>query len=288
MQEATPLFDADLWQRRRARAMRQFAEVDFIQRRIEEHLLDCLLDMRRGFPRVLVIGCADGRFAQALEGRFGIEALVLADEVQACVPEGGVWIRNEVLPQEPEAYDAVILNAALHRMQDVPGVLAQVQRLLVPDGLVLACFPGGETLNELRQSVREAEIAVLGGLSPRVIPFMDVRDTGGLLQRAGFALPVVDSDRFQVTYAHLFDLMKDLRAMGAANPLFQRRRAATPKGVFIKAAEYYAQHFPATDGSERIAATVELILAIGWKPAVSQPRPAQRGSGKHSLRDALK
>jgi hypothetical protein len=173
----------------------------------------------------------------------------------------------------------------LQFVNDLPGVLVQIRHALKPDGLFLAALIGGETLTELRQSFAEAESDVEGGASPRVAPFADLRDLGGLLQRAGFALPVADADRVSVRYDSAFALMHDLRRMGATNALVDRRRAPLKRTTLMRMAEIYARRFSDNDG--RIRATFEVLWLSGWAPHPGQQQPLRPGSAKTRLADAL-
>ena len=173
----------------------------------------------------------------------------------------------------------------LHWANDPVGQLVQCRRALRPDGLFLGVLFGGQTLAELRACLAESEVSVTGGLSPRVLPMAEIRDLGGLLQRAGFALPVADSATRTVTYADAGRLMTDLRAMGEANALEGRLRRPTRRGVFAQAAMRYAAGFPAPEG--RIRATFEMIFLTGWAPDDSQPKPLRPGSAARRLADAL-
>ena len=183
------------------------------------------------------------------------------------------------------AHDLIVHAMALHWADDPVGQLVQCRRALVPDGLLLAVLPGGRTLAELRAALAEAEAAVTGGLSPRVLPMAEIRDLGGLLQRAGLALPVADSLSLPVSYADAFALMRDLRAMGESNALAGRLRRPTRRAVLLDAAARYARAWPAPDG--RVQATFELIFLTGWAPDESQPRPLRPGSARARLADAL-
>jgi hypothetical protein len=161
----------------------------------------------------------------------------------------------------------------------------QVRRALKPDGLFLAALAGGDTLTELRQSFAAAESEIEGGISPRVAPFADLRDLGGLLQRAGFALPVIDSERITVRYDTVFALMHDLRRMGATNALTERRRTPLRRKTLLRMAEIYAERF--ADADRRLRATFEIIWLSGWAPHESQQQPLKPGSAKARLADAL-
>lgn len=190
--------------------------------------------------------------------------------------------------------DLVIHAWGLHLANDPVGQIVQCGRALRPDGLFLAVAPGGETLNELRTVLAEAEIAETGGLSPRVAPMSEIRDMGALLQRAGLALPVADAVKHRVSYPSLIRLMHDLRHMAEGNPLADRRRQATRRAVFARAEALYAQHFSDPDTAEttvdapaRLLATFELLFLTAWRPDVSQPQPLRPGSASHSLAEAL-
>jgi SAM-dependent methyltransferase len=193
---------------------------------------------------------------------------------------------EEILPFAPESFDLVASTLALQHANDLPGALVQIRRALKPDGLFLGCLLGGQSLNELRTALAIAESELCGGISPRVAPFADIRDMGALLQRAGFALPVADSEPLVARYADMFGLMADLRAMGATNPLEARARRPTPRRLFARAAQIYAERFGDPDG--RVRATFELIFLSGWAPHESQQKPLAPGSAKMRLAEALK
>jgi len=193
---------------------------------------------------------------------------------------------SEVLKLEPESFDLVISALALQFANDLPGVLAQIRRALKPDGLLLAAMIGGDTLTELRQAFAAAEAECEGGVSPRVAPFADLRDVGGLLQRAGLALPVTDVDRIVVRYGSAFALMADLRRMGATNILLERRRMPTRRTTVLRMAQIYAERFADADG--RIRATFDVIWLSAWAPHESQPKPLAPGSAQASLEAAVR
>lgn len=192
----------------------------------------------------------------------------------------------EEVPLEPQSANLVLSPLSLHLTNDTPGVLIQIRRALKPDGVFLAAIPGAGTLQELRDVLLATEIEMTGGASPRVVPFADVRDIGGLMQRAGFTLPVVDAENYTVRYDSLFPLMRDLRAMGMANPLAARSRKPLTRRFFLRAAEIYAERYADPDG--RIRATFSIIYASGWAPHESQQKPLRPGSAKARLADALK
>ena len=200
-------------------------------------------------------------------------------------PAARIVADDEVLALQPGAHDLVIHALALHWANDPVGQLVQSCRALRPDGLFLGFAFGGQTLNELRACLAEAEAAMTGGLSPRVLPMAEIRDLGGLLHRAGFALPVADSLSHAVSYRDAWHLMADLRAMGEANALAARLRHPTRRAVLADAAARYAARFKRPDG--RITATFEIICLTGWAPHASQQQPLRPGSAVQRLADAL-
>jgi SAM-dependent methyltransferase len=193
---------------------------------------------------------------------------------------------RELLPCAAESLDLAVSALAFQFVNDLPGVLTQIRRALRPDGLLLAAMIGGDTLTELRQSFAAAEVECEGGISPRVAPFADLRDLGGLLQRAGLALPVTDVDRIVVRYETAFALMQDLRRMGATNILIERRRAPTRRTTLLRMAQIYGERFADPDG--RIRATFDVIWLSAWAPHESQQKPLRPGSAKASLEEAVK
>lgn len=182
-------------------------------------------------------------------------------------------------------HDLVIHALALHWANDPVGQLVQMRRALKPDGLMLATLFGGRTLHELRACLAEAEAEISGGLSPRVAPMGELRDLGGLIQRAGLALPVADAQSLTVAYDDLWHLMRDLRAMGETNALNSRPRTFARRALFDRAATLYHQHFAMADG--RIPATFDIVYLTGWAPSASQPKALRPGSAAQRLSDAL-
>jgi SAM-dependent methyltransferase len=194
--------------------------------------------------------------------------------------------QHEALGLPEAAFDLAVSLLTLHETNDTPGVLSQIRRALKPDGLFLACVPAAGTLAELRDCLIAAEAELSGAANARVLPFMDVRDAGALLQRAGFALPVTDGETLTVRYDTLFNLMLDLRAMGATNTLASRSRSFARRALFLKAAEIYAMRHSDADG--RVRATFSFVWMSGWAPHDSQQKPLRPGSATTRLADVLK
>lgn len=285
MEQPSIIFNRRLLRNRRDRCAAKFGEYDFLIRAASEQLVDRLDDMTRRFDTAITIGSHSGIVGQMLQQSPKIGHLIQTDLspamlTQACGPR--VVCDEAWLPFADASVDLVISVWSLHWVNDLPGTLIQIRRMLKPDGLFLCIIPGAHTLLELRESLSHAESELTGGISPRVAPFVEVRDAGNLLQRAGFALPVVDSSMLQVTYPHALKLMHDLRGMGENNHLMQQRTATAPRALFAHTAAYYAQHFPAEDPA-RITASFELITLTGWAPHTSQQQPAKRGSGRVNL-----
>jgi len=281
-------FDRITLRRRRERAARSLPAADFLHREVAHRLAERLEDVRRNFPLALELGCHTGQLAAALDGRDGIERLIRTDLALAMVRGAGgeaVVADEEALPFGPDRFDLVLSGFALHWVNDLPGALVQIRHTLRPDGLLLAALPGGSSLPELREALMRAELEITGGAAARVAPFVDVRDAGMLLQRAGFALPVVDVDTITVTYPDPLRLMRDLRAMGEANALTERSRRPLGRAVLLRAAEIYRDLFAGPDG--RLPATFQILMLTAWKPDPGQPQAKRRGSGQASLAKAL-
>ena len=282
------VFDRLAVRRHRDRAAAGFAAHDFLKREVAERLADRLADMTRGFPLALELGAHDGTLARALSGRGGIATLVQCDLSPVMLARGQglrVAADEERLPFAAGAFDAVLSVLSLHWVNDLPGTLIQAWHALRPDGLFLAALFGLGTLIELRQAFAEAELSGEGGVSPRVSPFVELRDAAGLLQRAGFALPVADAETIDVTYADPLRLMAELRGMGEANAVVERRKRFTRRATLLAAAAAYRDRFARTDG--RVPASFEVIWLTAWKPDPSQQKPLRPGSAAQRLADAL-
>jgi len=279
---STPdVFDRSLLRRRLARALKD-GYADFLLLRAVEDLQERLSTVLRSFTLALDVGTPTSAAADALR-RSGLAETVV--RLAPVAEVGAVQGDEERLPFSGEQFDLAVSLLALQAVNDLPGALIQIRRALKPDGLFMGALLGGSTLTELRQALTQAEAEIESGVSPHVAPFADLRDIGGLLQRAGFALPVTDSDVIRVRYANAFALMRDLRAMGLTNALNDRRRTPLKRSTLIRAAEVYAERFADPDG--RIPATFEIVWLSGWTPHESQQKPLRPGSAKMRLADAL-
>jgi len=282
------IFDRALLAQRRARAAGAMASADFLLKEVAADFADRLAMIKRDFARAVDLGGHTGLVADAIGRLANVGMVIRTERCEALLagrPGAKLVCDEELLPFAPESLNLVVSGLTLQWVNDLPGTLAQIAAALKPDGLFLAALLGGDTLYELRQALTAAESETRGGASPRVSPFIEVRELGALLQRAGFALPVADTDRLTARYADMFELMGELKAMGATNVLSERSRVPLPRGVLLRAAEIYAERFAGTDG--RIPATFEIVTATGWRPHDSQQKPLRPGSARMRLADAL-
>ncbi|MEK7820818.1 MAG: methyltransferase domain-containing protein [Pseudomonadota bacterium] len=306
MSETPIVFNRRAVRRNRDRAAPGLDRHDYLLAETAERLLDRLDDVKRDFPTALDLGCRNGtlaaRLGQDRRKRGGVRTLIQCDlsEKMARAARAGESPRDpkeaatlaaptlaadeEALPFAEGTFDLVLSSLALHWVNDLPGTLVQIRRALKPDGLFLAALFGGETLKELRGALTEADLATSGGASPRVSPFAQVRDLGQLLQRAGFALPVVDADTVTVAYADPAHLLADLRGMGEANATAARRKSFSRRALFAAALRNYPRA-AALEG--RVPATFQIVYLTAWAPHETQPKPLRPGSAKASLAAAL-
>ncbi len=285
-------FDRDLWVQRRNRAAKTLSNADFLLAETVARIVERLEDVKRGFPSAAVVGAWDGSMAAALVGRFGIETLTQVDAApemarlaEAAVPTAKTIVGDEeALPLEEASLDLIVAPLTLHWTNDLPGSLIQMRRALKPDGLLMAALFAGTTLQELRGHLTNAEVETTGGLSPRIAPMADLRDLGGLLQRAGLALPVADREIIPVSYSNPIRLLSDLRAMGESNVMRDRHKAPLRRDTLARLLELYAE---TADRDGNVTATFEIAFLHGWAPAPSQQQALRPGSAKMRLADAL-
>ena len=287
MNSSPVIVDRELLRTRLRRAL-ALGPSTFLLDRVAEELADRLASVLRTFPCGLDLGTPSDAVRRALAGSGKVDAIVAADALVEAEPGRSalaIAADEEALPFRDGSLDLAVSGLALHFVNDLPGTLVQIRRALRPDGLFVAALLGGDTLTELRQSFAAAEAEMEDGISPRVLPFADLRDLGSLLQRAGFALPVTDVDRVTVRYPSPLALMRDLRRMGATNPLIDRSRRPLRRATMARMLEIYAERFADRDG--RIRATFEIVYLSGWAPHESQQQPLAPGSAKTRLAQAL-
>lgn len=280
MEPRPDIFDRARRARYRDRMIAGFADHDFLHRAMLDELLDRLGDVQRDLPEILLIGCPDGSARAALEA-MGKRVACADPGFLAARAVGGVQADEDALPFADESFDLVIACGTLDSVNDLPGALILMRRVLRPDGLMLAAFAGAGSLPRLKAALLAAE-----GDRPgqHVHPQVDVRSAGDLLSRAGFAMPVADGEVLNIRYGDVVRLMHDLRGMGAGNALATRSPALT-REVLMRAAAHFAD---AADPDGRTAEQMALIYLSGWKPDPSQAAPARRGSATVSLAAALK
>ena len=282
------VFDRQIVRARRERAEAGFARHDFLFRECGARLAERVEDVSRRFDLALDLGGHGGILADALLAGGRVDAVVhcdLSERFARRARAPSLVADEEALPFRDASFDLIASNLALHWTNDLPGALVQARRALKSDGLFLGALFGGETLVELRACLLDAELAEDGGASPRVSPMAEMADMGGLLQRAGFALPVVDQDRIEVSYPDALALMRELRAMGESNAVAQRTRRPTRRATLARAAALYAERFGRKDG--RIPATFQVFYLTAWTPHPSQQQPRRPGSAHARLADAL-
>lgn len=276
MQQTPPIvFDRAARRKHLARRAARLPAHDFLWREGAALIGEAMALMRADFPCIAELMPRTHHLTAVLQARPGTCRVITPSQVQ----HDAEW-----LPFAENSLDAIASNMSLHAVNDLPGVLVQARRALRPDGLFIATLPGAESLRELRQVFAETEIALRGGITPRIAPFPELREMGHVLQRAGFALPVVDSVTLTITYPDLFALMHELRGAGEANTLQHRLRHFTGRGFFAQAAAWYAAQHGDAQG---IRVSAEILTLTAWKPAPSQQRPARRGSGARGLGEAL-
>jgi len=284
-------FDRTAVRRHRDRAAAGWAAHDFLQVELADRLADRLDDIRRPFERVVDLSCRDGLLSRRLASRAGRGLFVQSDPSPAFprrAAEGGrpaLVADEDLLPFAAGSFDLVLSLLSLHWVNDLPGCLLQIRRCLRPDGLFLGAMLGGETLAALREAFLAAELETTGGAAPRVSPMADLRDAAGLLQRAGFALPVADLDTVEVSYPDPLALLRELRGMGETNALRERPRNALRRDTLMEALASYQQACALPDG--RVRASFQVLWLAGWGPDDSQQKPLRPGSAQARLADAL-
>jgi NADH dehydrogenase [ubiquinone] 1 alpha subcomplex assembly factor 5 len=286
-------FDRTLLRQRRNRAANNYADHDFLVSEVTERLLDRLDDIKRPFPDVLNLGSHTGLAGELLTARADVSNVIQSDlspRMASAARQKNhlptIASDEEALPFAEESFDLVVSALSLHNVNDLPGTLIQANRCLRPDGVFLASMFAGQTLVELREVLMLAESETAGGVAPRISPFADVKDLGNLLQRAGFALPVADSEVITVRYEDPIKLFGDLRGMAESSILNARSRQPMRRKTLVRAMELYRERHASEDG--RIPATFEVVNLTAWRPDASQPKPAKPGSATISLADALK
>ena len=258
MSDPAEPFDRGARRRCRARAAANFGEHAFLKRSVAADLAERVAELGTGFACGLDLGCHDAR----VEG-FAAWSVALDPALAFAAAAGApaVVADEDRLPFADASFDVVVSALALHGVNDLPGALIQVRRALQPGGLFIAALFGGVSLGELRRDLIEAESALTGRVAARVSPMVDVQAAAGLLQRAGFVMPVVDVATLTLRYASAARALADLHGMAEGNILIQReplRRAVLAE---------VAARFEARAGADgRTAVEVEVLTLTGWAP----------------------
>lgn len=288
-QNPVDVFDRAAVLRFKTRAAPNIGQHNFLFDWALENIMERLALVKKDFPCCVIGGARQSPpVTEKLRGQNNIQKLRIMDSAPSLLEKQSspvLLADDEWLPFADDTLDLFIQNLGLHSVNDLPGALIQINRALKPDGLFIGAMFGGDTLIELRQVLNQAELVHSNGLSPRIAPFADKQQMGGLMQRAGFALPVIDSDTVTVTYDNMFKLLEDIRGMGESNAITARHKSPLPRAVLMNAAELYQQQFSEADG--RIHATFEIIFLLGWAPHDSQQKPQRPGSANKTLADAL-
>ena len=273
------IFDRTALKRNRTRAAKSLRDYDFLLTRTADDLADRILVQNRNFDRALCLGCSTGYLRREMTARGALGTKIKnwtdADLVPDMLPqEGGLLLDEEALGLEAQSYDLIISFWGLHHVNDLPGALLQIRQALAPDGVFIAALPGNENLSTLRSAFLQTESALLGGARPHIHPFADLRDLAGLMQRAGFALPVADSDVVDVRYGNPLNLLRDLRGMGESNILMQRSKAPLRRDVLAAAMARLAADN--RDG-EKVLAQFEICYLAGFAPSEGLAQKHQEG-----------
>jgi SAM-dependent methyltransferase len=282
------LFDRPLLRQRRARFARELAEHDFLLAHVATEIAERIAAILRDFLLALDLGAHFGPVGRKVAELATVGEMIYAESTPALAalcPRPAVVCDEELLPFKEPSFNLVVSGLSLHRVNDLPGALVQARRALCPDGLFIVALLGANSLRELRHALLEAEAQEEGGASPHIAPFGDVREYGALLQRAGFALPVADSETLTVTYASPRALMRELRVMGGGNVLSARRKAPLPRRTLERAEAIYRERHGTPGG--KVGATFEIVYLSGWAPHASQQQPLRPGTATARLADAL-
>jgi len=282
------IFDRKSLRHHRDRASATLGDHDFLFREVAERLLDRLDDITHDFPTAVDLGSRTGIVREVLGQRGKVETLVQCDLSSAMAAQSGPLSLvgdEEYLPFREGSLDLALSCLNLHWVNDLPGALLQIRKALKPDGLFLAALFGGETLKELRESFEQGELSAEGGVSPRISPFTRVEDLGQLLQRAGFALPVVDLDTITVSYGDVLKLFADLRGMGESNAIAERRKGLTKRATLMATVDQYINRHTDEDG--RVPATFQVLFVTAWSPSPTQQQPLKPGAPASHLGDLI-
>ncbi|HXG79837.1 MAG TPA: methyltransferase domain-containing protein [Methyloceanibacter sp.] len=282
------LFDRTLLRTRRERFAHEIEAREFLLAHVAHEISERVALMLRPFPRALDLGAYHGLLGRKIATLPSVESVVYAESAYAFAalcPRPALVCDEDLLPFKQASFNLIVSGLALHRVNDLPGALIQIRHALAPDGLFMAALLGAGALVELREALLEAEAEMEGGASPRISPFGDIRDYGALLQRAGFALPVTDSETLSVLYPDPRTLMHEVRALGGGNVLLARSRKPLSRQTLARAESLYRARHETAEG--KVKASFEIVYLSGWAPDPSQQKPLKPGSAAKRLAEAL-
>ena len=280
MDDDSKLFNRPLYRLRRARRVGQWQGANFLKQEAASFLADKLFDINRTFPLALDLGSHGGEVAAAIAQRAG--KVIRADSIAATQPD--IVCDEEWVPFSDNTFDLVVSALSLHHVNDLPGTFIQIRRCLKPDGLMLAMLPGASTLRELREAITQASARYGFPLAPRLSPLLEIRDAGALMQRAGFALPVLESETITVEYSSVMKLLQDLQAMGESNVLSAQFMGMTSRAQLAAIVACYEELY---GSGATVPATFEAVTLLGWKPHESQQKPSARGSATAQIKNII-
>lgn len=278
------VFDKSITQRNKTFALNNLPKADFLFAHSRHNLSERLKDINRQFKNGVLLGGRDAKnLSQDLINTGKVKDLTIADDIKS----GDLLCDLEALPFADQSLDLIVANMTLHHINDLPGTLIQIRRALKSDGLFLGALMGGESLYTLREILTEVDLVLTGGAVPRIHPFADKQQMGALMQRAGFALPVIDSDIIEVSYKSLINLHQDLKNMGEGIAINARKTPALTRPVLQTIDKRLKEIAPDKYDTQRFTIQFEQIYLCGWSPHESQQKPLQPGSAKNRLADAL-
>ena len=273
------IFDRKILRNNRNKIADNWQNYNFIKQEAAFRIAELISDITKNFPRTLDIGCHKKELSASLQKTGKIETIISSDIAENMHPQ--IVCDEEFLPFKPDTFDLITSGLSLHHVNDLVGSLIQINNILKPDGFFAGLLFGTNTLKELRESITAASAKYNFPLSPRISPFLEIRDAGSLMQRSGFTLPVITSETILVKYDNPLKLMNDLRGMGESNILVQRSRNFMTKSHLSAIMDYYQSNFSGADNT--IEASFEFITITGWKSHISQQKPAKRGSATVNL-----
>lgn len=253
MKSNLPIFDRERYKLNRLRSQRHFYKYSFLYDEASESIRERLEAFQRQFNDALIYGEFSGDIPQ-VKNRINADIIYREDDT-LILDEEDINIANE-------GFDLIVSNLSLHFVNDILGAFKRYKDALRPDGIFMGMFLGANTLYELRESMKVVDIEMHNGLSARMIPMIDVKDAGRLIQEAGYKMPISDLEIVQVQYETIHDLLKDIKGMGQGNCLVEQGKKYSGKEYFQRVEDEYRARF-SQDG--KLVANFELVCTLGRK-----------------------